>query len=121
MSERCFFNLHDETQGIFRQLAEGMTTRVFPGDHAMISVVRVAPGSAGALHNHPQEQWGVLLEGSGVRIQDGSEHPVAAGDFWRTPGSVEHGFRAGPKGALVLDVFSPPREEYQAGGAGFGA
>jgi len=121
MSEQRFFNLRDETQGIFRKLAEGMTTRIFPGDNVTISVVRLAPNAAGAVHSHPQEQWGVLLEGSGVRIQDGTEHAVRAGDLWRTPGGVAHGFRAGPEGALVLDVFSPPREEYRRAGSGFEA
>nr|NIS43972.1 cupin domain-containing protein [Desulfuromonadales bacterium] len=73
-----FFNLHDLRQGIARQLSEGLETRIFPGDNVMISVVRVAPGKAGDLHAHPEEQWGVLLEGSGVRTQDGRDHPVGA-------------------------------------------
>jgi quercetin dioxygenase-like cupin family protein len=120
MAETLFFNLHDPDQGIRRQLSEGLETRVFPGEHAMLSVVRVAPNGEGTLHSHPEEQWGVLLEGSGVRLQDGVEHPVEAGDFWRTPGGIAHSFRAGPEGAVVLDVFSPPREEYRKAGAGFG-
>jgi quercetin dioxygenase-like cupin family protein len=60
-----------------------------------------------------------MLEGSGVRIQDGIEHKVRAGDFWRTPGNVKHGLKAGPEGAVVLDVFSPPRDEYRRAGSGF--
>jgi len=63
----------------------------------------------------------VMLEGSGVRIQDGDEVPVVPGDFWRTPGGILHGFRAGPDGAKVLDVFSPPREAYKKAGSGFAA
>lgn len=121
MAETLFFNLHDLSQGIRRQLAEGMETRIFPGDQAMLSVVRVGPNGAGRVHSHPQEQWGILLEGSGTRTHDGVEHSVKAGDFWRTPGGVEHGFRAGPEGALIVDVFSPPRDEYRTAGSGFGA
>lgn len=120
MSDQFFFNLDDLAQGIRRTLAEGLETRVFPGDRAMLSIVRAAPNRAGSVHKHPEEQWGVLLEGSGVRIQDGVEHPVGKGDFWRTPGGVEHGFVAGPEGAVILDIFSPPRDEYRAAGAGFG-
>lgn len=118
MTQR-FFNLHDPTQGIARQLTEGLETRIFPGDNVMISVVRIAPGKAGDLHAHPEEQWGVLLEGSGVRTQDGYDHSVSAGDFWQTPGGVPHSFRAGSDGAVVLDIFSPPREEYRKAGRGF--
>jgi len=120
VSDQLFFNLNDPTQGIPRTLAEGLEARIFPGERAMLSVVRVAPNSAGKPHSHPEEQWGVLLEGSGLRVQGGVEHPVSKGDFWRTPGGVEHTFIAGPEGALIVDIFSPPREEYRAAGAGFG-
>ncbi len=119
MTDDCFFNLKDLSQGIKRTLAEGLETRIFPGDQAMLSVLKIAPHKSGVLHSHAEEQWGVLLEGSGLRIQDGIEHPVKAGDFWRTPGGVEHSFTAGPDGALVIDIFSPPREEYRRPGAGF--
>ena len=114
-----FFNFSDLSEGIARNLAEGIETRVFPGDQAMLSVVSFEPNSEGSIHSHPEEQWGVLLEGSGTRIQDGVDVPVGARDFWRTPGGVEHGFRAGPDGAKVLDIFAPPREAYRTAGSGF--
>lgn len=115
----AFFNLDDETQGIHRELGPGLNTRIFVGDRSMLSVVTVAPHAEGRVHHHPQEQWGVLLEGSGVRMQDGREFAVKAGDFWCTPGGVPHSFCAGPDGARVLDIFSPPRDEYAKPGSGF--
>ena len=114
-----FFNLHDLSQGLQRDLAPGLKTRIFVGDRSMLSVVSFEPHAEGQIHSHPEEQWGVLLEGSGVRTQDGKEFPVKAGDFWRTPGNVSHGFKAGSEGARVLDIFSPPREAYRKTGAGF--
>lgn len=118
---RWAFNLDDLAQGISRKLAEGITTRIFPGDNVMLSVVRMEPHSTGTVHSHPQEQWGVLLEGECVRIQDGEERAMKAGDFWCTPGGVPHGVRTGAVGAVVLDIFSPPREEYRKAGEGFGS
>ncbi|KAA2214645.1 cupin domain-containing protein [Teichococcus oryzae] len=115
-----FHNLDNETGGIFRELAAGVTTRIFAGEQAMLSIVTIAPDAAGELHQHPEEQWGVLLEGTAVRIQGGEEIPVRKGDFWRTPGGVPHTMRAGPEGARVLDIFSPPRPEYRVAGKGFG-
>lgn len=115
-----FHNLADVTQGIARELAPGVTTRIFPGEQAMLSVVTIAPNGEGTLHAHPEEQWGVLLEGSAVRIQGGEEIQVKKGDFWRTPGGVPHTMRAGPEGCQVLDIFSPPREAYRVAGSGFG-
>jgi len=114
------FNLWDAGQGIKRTLAPGITTRIFPGDQAMISVVRFEPGVTGVLHSHPEEQWGFLLEGECERVQGNETVAMKAGDFWRTPGGVPHTIRAGASGAVVLDVFSPPRPEYAAPGEGFG-
>jgi quercetin dioxygenase-like cupin family protein len=122
MSQRNeFHNIDDLSDGLFRELAPGLTTRIFTGEQAMLSVVTLAPNSQGTLHHHPEEQWGVLLEGSAVRVQGDEEIPVNKGDFWRTPGNVPHTMRAGPEGARVLDIFSPPRPEYRKPGKGFGA
>ena len=60
----------------------------------------------------PGDKLDVLLEGDGIRTQGGVEHPVRAGDCWLTPPGVDHSFTAGPRGARVLDVFSPPRAAY---------
>ena len=122
MSEReNFFNVDASDQGIARQLADGLTTRIFPGEQAMVSIVRVEPNASGTVHAHPQEQWGFCLRGSGVRTQGGEAIEVGEGDFWRTPGNVEHGFRAGPDGAVIIDLFAPPRDEYRQSGSGFAA
>ena len=94
MADDNFFNLHDLAQGIHRVLCDGIETRIFPGDQAMLSVVRAEPNAQGSIH-------------------------VKVGDFWRSPGGVEHGFKAGPEGAVILDIFSPPRDEYKKAGAGF--
>ena len=64
-----FFNIDDMSQGIARTLTDGITTRIFPGEKAMISVVRIEPNATGTIHSHPQEQWGLMIEGSAIRIQ----------------------------------------------------
>lgn len=120
MSTKNFFNIDNMDQGIARKLGEGIATRVFVGDNVMLSVARLDPNTSGTIHSHPEEQWGILLEGECVRIQDGEEFEAKAGDFWCTPGGVEHGIRTGATGATVIDVFSPPREEYKKPGEGFG-
>ena len=114
-----FFNFGDLSAGLARTLAPGLEARVFPGEQAMFSIVTVAPNCKGTVHSHPEEQWGVMLEGSGIRRQGGVDVPVSVGDFWRTPGGVAHGFRAGSEGAKILDIFAPPREAYKKAGSGF--
>lgn len=119
MRPENFFNLDDLEAGVPRHLAPGITTTIYTGDHAMLSVVRFEPNSRGTLHHHPQEQWGVCLKGTGVRTQGDLDVEVAKGDFWRTPGNTPHTMQSGPDGLVVLDVFAPPRREYETAGSGF--
>ena len=122
MSQKEFFhNIDDLDTGIKRVLGDGISTRIFCGQEAMLSVVTIEANAKGKIHSHPQEQWGYLREGSGIRIQDGEEIIINKGDFWQTPGGVDHGIIGGPNGAKVLDVFSPPRDEYKVEGSGFGS
>src|SRR5476649_1330441 len=107
----CFFFFQAE-DGIRDHCVTGVQTCALP--------ISIAPNTAGVMHHHPEEQWGVLLEGSAVRFQGGEEIAVKQGDFWRTPGNVPHTMRAGADGARVLDIFSPPRPEYKKAGKGFG-
>ena len=121
MSQKDFFHSIDDLDtGIKRVLGDGISTRIFCGEEAMLSVVTIEPDAKGKIHSHPQEQWGFLIEGSGIRIQGGEQIVIKKGDFWQTPGGVDHGIIGGPNGAKVLDVFSPPRDEYKTSGSGFG-
>lgn len=114
------FQLDGDARGIARKLAEGVNASIFPGENVMLSVVRVDPNATGSIHSHPEEQWGVLLEGRCTRIQGGEEVEATVGDFWNTPGGVTHGIRTGNDKAVILDIFSPPRAEYKKTGQGFG-
>lgn len=103
------FQLHADERAIAHQFKSGLEANIFVGEKIMLSVVRCGPHSIGPLHSHPEEQWGVLLEGECVRIQNDEEVLVEVGDLWHTPGGVPHGVRAGANGCVILDIFSPPR------------
>lgn len=115
------FNIGNLESGIFRQLADGLSTRIFPGEKSMLSIVTLEPNAKGTMHNHPEEQWGFMLEGNGTRFQDDTSFPIKKGDFWRTPPNALHTMQAGSDGAVVLDIFAPPRDEYRKAGSGFGS
>ena len=121
MSQEIYFNnINDLDSGIKRVLGDGISTRIFCGDQSMLSIVTIEPNAKGQIHSHPQEQWGFVIEGSGIRIQGGEEVVIKKGDFWQTPGGIDHGIIGGPEGAKVLDIVSPPRDEYKKSGSGFG-
>ena len=115
-----FFNIDAMEQGIRRTLSEGMETRAFFGDSAMISIVRVGPNQSGKLHSHRKNNGASCFVDQVFASRTARRFRLAQEIFWRTPGNVEHGFRAGPEGAVVFDVFAPPREDYKKPGSGFG-
>jgi len=119
MHDQLFFNIDSAAGGISRELAPGITTTIFSGDQAMLSIVRFEPNVRGTLHHHPEEQWGYCLSGSGIRFHGDNGVAVRPGDFWRTPGDLPHTMEAGEEGMVVVDIFAPPRKAYQKPGSGF--
>ena len=65
-------------------------------------------------HRHPNEQCGLVIEGE-VTFRIGDEERVMGpGGTWRIPGDVPHAVAVGPDGAVVIDVFAPPRQDWEA-------
>jgi quercetin dioxygenase-like cupin family protein len=118
--KQFLFNIADRTSGIPRNLNKGVSTRVFFSDNVMLSVVELDPHSGGRPHSHPEEQWGLCIEGEAIRTQGDIEFRVKAGDFWYTPPNVTHSMYTSDKKVVVLDIFSPPREAYKTPGDGYG-
>jgi len=101
----------DEAPGF--HLIEGVYLRLL-ANGGRITFVRfdIEPGAVVPLHSHPNEQSGVCVEGGGTLTSGGHSIEVKAGMAWVIPGGEEHGFTAGPKGAVIYEAFSPPREDY---------
>ena len=62
-------------------------------------LTELAPGGWLGRHRHSHAEVYHLVEGSGVVVLEGEEHPVAAGSAVFIPGDAEHGIRntgAGP-------------------------
>mgnify|MGYP003690533733 CR=1 FL=1 len=109
--ENYFNNINDLDSGIKRVLGDGISTRIFCGDQSMLSIVTIEPNAKGQIHSHPQEQWGFLIEGSGIRIQGGQEIEIKKGDFWQTSGASDNCIIGGPEAAKVLDIISTTSDE----------
>jgi len=86
---------------------------IMAGEQVMLSFLELSPGCEIPEHSHPHEQAGLVLSGS-LRFRIGDEERVAGpGDAFIIPGNVVHwGVVEGTEVAKVLDIFSPPREDY---------
>jgi unsaturated pyranuronate lyase len=92
----------------------GVLARTVDGEQCSFGVVELDPNTVVPEHQHPNEQLGIVVSGS-VRFRVGDEErELGAGGTWRIPPDVPHEVVTGPNGAVVLDVFSPPRADWAA-------
>ena len=96
-----------------KDLVPGVTLRTVWGERIMLSRVEIEPGAEVPLHDHPHEQAGTMLEGVMEMTIGGETRELRPGDSYVIPGGVQHGARAIGGRVIVLDIFSPPREEYK--------
>ena len=94
-------------------LAPGVTAKIASGERMMFSLVTLAPDAVVPTHTHPHEQMGMLVSGTMEFTIEGETRLFSGNEMYFVPGGVPHGVKAGPGGALALDAFSPPREEYR--------
>ncbi len=98
-----------------KQLLEGVELRTLVwGDKTLLTQFNLQPGSTIPVHQHPYEQTGYLVTGR-MRLSVGEEQFEAEpGDSWCIPENIPHG--AMPHEAcVVVEVFSPVREDYLPG------
>lgn len=94
------------------QVWEGVVARRLEGDRLTVAVVELAPDAVVPEHRHPHEQCGLVIEGEvRFRIAD-EERILGPGGTWRILGDVPHEVVAGPEGAVVIDTFSPRRDDW---------
>jgi len=82
------------------------------GERLMVVQVTLEEGTVVPTHRHPHEQITYVIEGELSMDVEGRTYVLGAGDSLLFPADAEHGATA-LKRTLVIDTFSPPREEYK--------
>jgi quercetin dioxygenase-like cupin family protein len=95
-----------------REIFPGVHITAMGGEKMMISHVDLKPHSVVELHSHPHEQMGILIQGEMTFTIGDETKELKAGEMWRIPGNVPHTVKAGPNGAVAIDIFHPVREDY---------
>ena len=94
------------------EVVPGCRLRTPYGDNLMLSYLEMDEGAAIPMHDHPHEQGGMLLRGK-MELTIGEEaRVVEAGSMFIIPPNTPHKAIAIDGPAIVLDVFSPVREDY---------
>jgi quercetin dioxygenase-like cupin family protein len=92
---------------------DGAVARAVRGERMTFAVVELEPDLVVPEHQHPNEQVGLVLDGAITMTVAGESRRLVAGETYVIPGDVPHGAETGPEGATVVDVFDPPREDWE--------
>jgi quercetin dioxygenase-like cupin family protein len=105
------FYPHDKAIPV--EMLPGLTRRVLvTSDKMMLVEFTLKKGVEVPQHAHPHDQVGYLVSGR-MRMTIGDQTTECApGDSYHAPPGVPHS-GAALEPSVVVDVFSPPREDYQ--------
>ena len=92
----------------------GVLARAIHGNRVTLAVVELDPDSVVASHSHENERLGIVLRGSLTFRVGSEERRLGPGDMWRIPANTPHEVDAGADGAVVIDAFGPPRDDWDA-------
>jgi quercetin dioxygenase-like cupin family protein len=95
------------------QVFEGVAARRIEGDRVTLAVVELDPDAIVPEHTHAAEQNGMVIRGRMTFRVGDRERVLGPGGTWRIRGGVPHRAQAGPEGAVVIDVFSPIRDDWE--------
>lgn len=88
--------------------------RVVVGANASLAVVELTANALVPAHRHVHEQLGICLHGSITFTIGDDTRELGPGGTWRVPSDRPHHAVAGPDGAVVIDIFSPVRADWDA-------
>ena len=92
---------------------EGIARRTLSwGEKVMVIQNTFSPGTGVPEHAHIHEQISYVVEGSLVVTMEGTTYTLNAGDSLLMPSNLSHS-ASSPKGAVVIEAFAPPREDFK--------
>ena len=95
-----------------QQIWDGVVSRGVHGENVTVTLLELEAGMVVPEHSHANEQAGVLIGGS-VTFTIGDETAeITPGGMWVIPAHVHHSVVTGPEGAVIVEAFAPPREDW---------
>jgi quercetin dioxygenase-like cupin family protein len=96
------------------KVTDKISRRIVTGEREMMVFWKMKAGAHGAAHSHPNEQIFWMLSGK-MEFRLGNERKTCGpGDVGIIPAGVEHEAWF-PVDTEVIDIFSPPREDFYTG------
>jgi len=96
------------------QLTDSIRRRMIVGTNEMLVRWEFRKGAVAARHSHPNEQIVMMIEGKLRLVVGNSNKTMLPGDIVVIPPDIPHEAHA-LEDTVVLDIFSPPREDFLTG------
>src|SRR4030095_11132865 len=93
-------------------VAEGIERQMIVGKSLMICRSRFAPFLVTPEHEHPHEQISIIVSGRVRFFVKGIERIASPGDVLHFPPHCWHGATMMDQEVVLIDVFSPMREDF---------
>ena len=109
MDVNLFFN----KETMHREIVEGDVTRyIYTGENIQVVEYHFPPNKTFPPHSHEShEQMGYLVSGKMGFLVDGKERILNPGDWYHAPIGIEHNAWTFEEASVLIDIFSPPRED----------
>jgi quercetin dioxygenase-like cupin family protein len=95
-------------------IAEGVTRQMVVGDRVMVCRLVLAARTVTPIHTHVHEQVTLVERGSADFFVEGQKRTAVAGDILLFPSGILHGATMLEDEVVLIDIFSPPREDFLA-------
>ena len=95
-----------------RALGDGIVRQMIHGERLMICRLTIPPRTVTTAHRHPHEQMALVERGT-VRFLIGDDEKILGpGDVLLLPANIWHGATMLDEEVVLIDIFSPIREEF---------
>jgi unsaturated pyranuronate lyase len=95
-----------------QRIWDGVVGRTVHGERVTLSYVELDPGVTVPEHSHENEQLGMVLTGSLTFTVGDETREVGPRQAWCITANVPHSVIAGPEGAVLVEIFSPVRDDW---------
>jgi len=102
----------DWSQVPVEQVADGVSRQMIYGDRLMVCRLTLAARTVTPIHTHVHEQLTLVVRGSADFFVEGQRRTATAGDVLLFPSGIQHGATMLEEEVELIDIFSPPREDF---------
>ena len=92
--------------------SEGIERQMVVGQNLMLCRFRFAPFLVTPEHSHPHEQMSIVVAGKVRFFVEGEERIAVPGDVLQFPADCWHGATMMEEEVVLIDIFSPVREDF---------